>query len=676
MDALLLFLVLGAIGAFYMGVSIGGNDAANSIATIIGSRSLPYRKAMLLGMCCEFLGGVLIASFVASTIRKGIADPSLWQSDYDRLELANGMLSTLLASGTFVTTCSLLGMPVSTTHAVVSGLVTFGLYTKGPASINKSQVRDIAVMWVASPVLGFLLTLVFWKAVLFTVHKTPMPRQAARRWLPVFIGLTLLVIVVFLMFSGLKALKLAYPLWLPFAVGVPLAVVAAVVSSCWLMPHLERLQRDADQRGDAEIVAPSRMPSWLARLGRWMDEDVIGALLGTKMTDAGLRKAAELQMDVLGPGGVSPAVTPPATPLLVPKGLTLVDEEQHSESSPEAVVVYTHAAPLETAETELEVTREDAEIIEAWSIYRREMSTLGDRSYGRAFAVLQMFTSGFVAFSHAANDVPNCIGPLGAIIALHGGSSVGSWTPPFYIALLGAVAFVVGIAVLGPFVNKTLGFKVSAMSPSSGWASDLAVASVMAFASVRGYPISSTHTVIGSITAIGFLNHGVRGVRWRLLAKIVIAKQSSVPESARLTTTSERSSSGQLVSARRRVETHEKTPEQPFKTARENTMRAPSARDPNETRSETITKKGDVRTKSMTYTTTMIGTTKKCAGCREMLGTAEYIICAEKNWHPQCFKCTACGGKANPHRYFLDKNKMPICEPCSRRPTTAKKQPH
>eukprot|EP00727_Mastigamoeba_balamuthi_P004862 m51a1_g14374 hypothetical protein (903) ;mRNA; f:258739-266320 len=493
MDALLLFLVLGAIGAFYMGFSIGGNDAANSIATIIGSRSLPYRKAMLLGMCCEFLGGVLIASFVASTIRKGIADPKMWETDYERKELANGMLSTLLASGTFVTTCSLLGMPVSTTHAVVSGLVTFGLYTKGPGAINGKQVRDIAVMWVASPVMGFVLTLLFWKALLLTVHRSPLPpRQAVRRWLPVYVGLTLLVIVVFLMYSGLKALKLQYPLWLPIAIGGPLAFVTAVAADRWLVPALDRVQEEADKRaGTASVQAqrPSRLPAWLRRFLDWLDQDVVGDMMAAKMSEAGLRRAKELRMDILGPGGVSPAVSPAVTPKPAPK-------------EPERIDIGSSTDALEGGADQ--VSKEDLEMIDAWNAYHSEVVALGDHSFGKAFAVMQMFTSGFVAFSHAANA------------QLHR-----KWTPPFYIALLGATSFVVGIAVLGRFVNNTMSFKVSAMSPSSGWASDLAVSIVMVFASIQGYPISSTHTVIGSITAIGFLNYGLRGVRWKLLSKIV-----------------------------------------------------------------------------------------------------------------------------------------------------------
>lgn len=94
---------------------------------------------------------------------------------------------------------------------------------------------------------------------------------------------------------------------------------------------------------------------------------------------------------------------------------------------------------------------------------------------------------------------------------------------------------------------------------------------------------------------------------------------------------------------------------QPYNTTRAEASQAPTAASPNQVDVESISKKGDVRSLTRTYTTTTYGTKKKCAGCKKMFGTDDYIIAGDKNWHEACFLCTSCGKKANPHRYLFRK---------------------
>tara|TARA_B110000881_G_scaffold121052_1_gene106245 strand:- start:202 stop:603 length:402 start_codon:yes stop_codon:yes gene_type:complete len=114
----ILIIMAGAFG-FFMAWGVGANDVANAMGTSVGSKALTIKQAILIAMVFEFAGAYLAGGEVTSTIRKGIVDSGVFADKPDLLVF--GMLSSLLAAGTWLMLASFMGWPVSTNSQYCRG---------------------------------------------------------------------------------------------------------------------------------------------------------------------------------------------------------------------------------------------------------------------------------------------------------------------------------------------------------------------------------------------------------------------------------------------------------------------------------------------------------------------------------------------------------------------------
>ena len=129
----------------------GANDVANSFATSVSSRSLTLKQAMLLASVCEFSGSVAVGSRVADTIRTKIVDPHLFDKSPQVLLLA--MMCTIMGSSIFLTIATRYGMPVSTTHSIIGGIVGSATASVGIKQVHWgwNGVSQVFAAWVIAP---------------------------------------------------------------------------------------------------------------------------------------------------------------------------------------------------------------------------------------------------------------------------------------------------------------------------------------------------------------------------------------------------------------------------------------------------------------------------------------------------------------------------------------------
>ena len=124
----------------------------------------------------------------------------------------------------------------------------------------------------------------------------------------------------------------------------------------------------------------------------------------------------------------------------------------------------------------------------------------------KIFGILMLFTACAMAFAHGSNDVANAIGPLAAIVGVvqAGGDVLARAGIPFWIMALGASGIVLGLATYGYKVIATIGNDITQLTPSRGFAAQLATASTVVVASGLGLPISTTQTLVGAVLGVGF----------------------------------------------------------------------------------------------------------------------------------------------------------------------------
>lgn len=162
---------------------------------------------------------------------------------------------------------------------------------------------------------------------------------------------------------------------------------------------------------------------------------------------------------------------------------------------------------------------------------RAVMVTRGEGDHERLFAVLQVVTACFVAFAHGTNDVANAVGPIGAAFtALELGVTEELRVPP-NVLLLGACGIVLGLATYGFRVMATIGREITQLTPSRGFAAELAAATTIVVASTLGLPVSTTNVLVGAVVGVG-LTRSLGAINLRVLRGIGTSWVLTVPASA------------------------------------------------------------------------------------------------------------------------------------------------
>lgn len=132
-------------------LSLGANDLANSVAPIVGSNILSFRRAVFLFFISTFIGAILQGYMVMKTLGKGVV------SDIEVV----GAISASLAAFIWIITASIKGIPISTTHSITGGVLGIGIaytFLEGRAScINLGVISKIVLSWITSPLSAMIL---------------------------------------------------------------------------------------------------------------------------------------------------------------------------------------------------------------------------------------------------------------------------------------------------------------------------------------------------------------------------------------------------------------------------------------------------------------------------------------------------------------------------------------
>ncbi|KAH0538924.1 hypothetical protein FGG08_004515 [Glutinoglossum americanum] len=483
-------LAIGFIFAFLDAWGIGANDVANSFATSVSSRALTLPQAMMIASVFEFAGAVLAGSRVSDTVRSKIVTVKKFEKDPGVLML--GMACALIGSSTWVVAATKFGLPVSTTHSIVGGIIGAGIATYGTSGINWSWktkgVSQILASWVIAPAIaGAFAACLF----LFTKYVV-LKRKNSLKWglylVPAYFALTSGVLTMLVVWKGAPSLKLdgwkaGQTLGCIFGVAGGMALLVAV----FLVPFFYRKLEKEDwtlrwydlfqgplllKRGpvpempeDAEIVQDYYR-------GRATREELEAANISAKgiedLEHAKAVKETEAKgtgLDILG--AVEPGRSP--SPEETRGGDTLEAAEKASTGpwyKPRNFVRIVHAAFLHGVRKDvIELQKKDSKVS------------------GKRTRVLDMLARA----AHYPNKTEHA-------------------------------AIVIGLWTYGYNIMKNLGNRMTLMSPSRGFSMELGSAVTVVMASRLGIPISTTQCIVGAIVGVGLCNGDLRSLNWQMVA--------------------------------------------------------------------------------------------------------------------------------------------------------------
>lgn len=229
---MLLYISL-ALG-FGLAMTIGGNDVANSMATAVGAKAITVRQAVLIAAVLEFSGAFLFGTHVTSTITKGILEPAFIGSQN---ALVFGAISALIGAFAWLVLATLGGMPVSTTHSIIGGMVGFGLIAGGLQAVNWVKMLMIVSSWIISPLVGGFIAYVVFKLIAASILKKEDLMTATKRYAPIFISFAFFTIAFLFTVKTLKN-----PVNISLFWGLLFFVISFVISSLLIRRFLKKKQ--------------------------------------------------------------------------------------------------------------------------------------------------------------------------------------------------------------------------------------------------------------------------------------------------------------------------------------------------------------------------------------------------------------------------------------------------
>ena len=250
----LTIIIIASIVGFFMAYGIGANDVANAMGTSVGSKAITLRQAIIIAAIFEFLGAYFGGGEVTSTIRKGIVDPTIYE---DANKFIIGMLSALLAAGTWLIVASRRGWPVSTTHSIVGAIIGFVSISKGISYVSWGTVGGIASSWVTSPIIAALLAFLIYLSAKKSILDNSNPGKRAINIIPVYSFYVAFIISLVIARKGLKNTGLELVESDIYIFSSIFGILAAAVTSITLRRNFTKIKKDGVESAFAILMVVS-----------------------------------------------------------------------------------------------------------------------------------------------------------------------------------------------------------------------------------------------------------------------------------------------------------------------------------------------------------------------------------------------------------------------------------
>ena len=235
----LIIVTAAAFGA-YMALNIGANDVANNMGPAVGAKALTMGGALVIAVIFETAGALIAGGDVVSTISGGIVAP---EAVADTNTFIWAMMSALIASALWLNLATWMGAPVSTTHSIVGGVMGAGIMAAGFGAVNWPTMGQIAASWIISPVLGGVVAALFLAFIKAWINDVPDKITAARRWVPVLIGIMAGTFATYLAMKGLKKI-----VEIELGTAVLLGLAIAVGTTLVMRPVIRRQSEGMENR--------------------------------------------------------------------------------------------------------------------------------------------------------------------------------------------------------------------------------------------------------------------------------------------------------------------------------------------------------------------------------------------------------------------------------------------
>jgi PiT family inorganic phosphate transporter len=530
-------LALTSITFVFSAFGNGANDVANSYATSVAARTLSMWQVGILAACTEFIGAVALGARVTSTIKSGIISIDRFENQPGPLMLAMGCAE--MGNAAWLMLATGMGWPVSTTQTIVGALVGVGFAAQAPIhwEWTKGSVSQIAASWGIAPAIAAGFSAIIFGILKYSVLERKDPFKWAMRLIPVYLATTGAILALFIVVEAPTAPSLE-----KFGAGKAVGIILGVFFGCLLigivffLPYFHRrlVKQDARVRfhhlplgpwllkDNCPLYYPGKGDQFVANYY----EDAYGEVLaGTKThTHNGEKAKAPTDSKLLESTQdvERTAASAQSTPELKPRKKHLGPHERFLH--PVADLPWTHPRKwigwtkfvLLHGVTRDVVTHDSAQLRDIHSRARRY-----DDRVEHLWTYCQVVSAMMMSIAHGSNDVANAVGPWAAVYATYRAGEVDTEAPtPVWFLVIAGLLLGVGFWFYGYHIVRALGNKITQMSPTRGFATELGAAITVLLASRLGLPVSTTQCLTGAATGVALMNYDLGAVNWKQLGFI------------------------------------------------------------------------------------------------------------------------------------------------------------
>lgn len=496
----------------------------------------------------EFSGSLGVGARVADTIRTKVVDTTLFAEEPGMLML--GMVCAVVASATYLTIATRFGLPVSTTHSIMGGVIGMGVAAVGADGVQwvgsgsgtgkiNGGVIQVFLAWIIAPGLAGAFGSIIFLITKYGVMLRENPVWRAFLFVPFYFALTAALLVMLLLWKGGN-----YTINLTNAeiAGTIVGVGAGwgLLVAFFLMPWLYRVVILDDwqlrwwhiplgplllRRGEV----PPRPEGYEGGIQDYYEGHLTMEELEARR--AGASSVVSNDLEAKGAVSSNAAVLTDSRPNSTihdapaqRKKKSLVGEKPEGPIYQGDVLFWWFKFLLfrgvdqdvVNAQSRRDGLTGDVEKIHAHAAHY-------DNKAEYMYSFLQVMTAATASFTHGANDIANAIGPYATIYQIWSSGQLpvkNKAEVPTWILAFGGVALVIGLWTYGYNIMRNLGNRITLHSPSRGFSMELGSAITVILATRLKLPVSTTQCITGATVGVGLCSGTYKTINWRMVAWI------------------------------------------------------------------------------------------------------------------------------------------------------------
>ena len=231
-----IILVIAALFWVYMAMNIGANDVANNMGPAVGAKAITLWGAIVIAAIFEASWALIAWGDVVNTIKKWIIDPNLITDTNTYLAI---MMATLMWAAVWINIATYFKAPVSATHSVIGWLIGAWVAGVGIEIVDWSQIWMIVASWIISPLMWWGIAAAIIIAITFTIFTKEDRSEAAKTWVPIYVGLMTWAFSSYLLMKGFRNLFKQYDIVIELIDALMIWFILALIVTVVSMIHLK-----------------------------------------------------------------------------------------------------------------------------------------------------------------------------------------------------------------------------------------------------------------------------------------------------------------------------------------------------------------------------------------------------------------------------------------------------